>query len=154
MQTANVMVALGGDKGTTVPKYGVTISEIAVLQAIHGNDSVFDIEPTGDVERSSREEIARLHDTYSRPSVNGKPEGAVADLFPGIAARAFRNWDEIEIDAEFFKPLSRAAAPVAEPEAEKPAKPAKRGKKAAAEPVADADADESEDAPEDGKLFG
>ncbi len=151
MQTANVMVALGGDKGTTVPKYGVTLSEIAVLQAIHGNDSVFDIEPTGDIERRDREEIARLHEIYSRIGGNGKPEGAVADLFPGVAARAYRNWDELEIDESFFKPTERAAAPVPAPKVEKP----KRGKKADAdEPVEDVADDEAEDAPEDGKLFG
>lgn len=151
MQTANVMVALGGDKGTTVPKYGVTISEIAVLQALHGNDAVHDIEPTGDIERSDREEIARLREIYGNAKQGDVPVMNV--LFPGAAARAFRNWDEIEIDAEFFKPTARAAAPVAEPKAEKPAK---RGKKAAAEPVDDATDDEQDDAPadEDGKLFG
>lgn len=133
MQIANVWVALGGDKGTTVPKNRVTVSEIAVLRAIHGNDAVFDIEPCGEIERSDRAEIARLHEIYSRTGPQGEQIGVVKDLFPGIAARTYRTIDELSdeegnpLPETFFKPIAHAKA--------EPAKPAKKAKGKAAEPV-------------------
>jgi hypothetical protein len=147
MQIANVMVALGGDKGTTVPKYGVTASEIQVLRAIHGNEAVFDIEPLPGVAlsarsepddpitRSDREEIQRLHDIYSRAGPDGQLVGPVSQLFPGgPLARAFTSIDQIGIDEEFFKPLTRAKA--------EPAKAAKAGKKAPKSEPAEPETDE------------
>lgn len=115
MQTANIMLALGGDTGTTVPKYDVTVSEIAVLQAIHGNSAINEIEPTGTVERSHREEIKRLAEIYGRAKVQGVDGdvSVISSLFPGAAARAFVSFDELEIDDSFFKATSRAKPPEA-----------------------------------------
>ncbi len=131
MQIANVMVALGGDRGSTVPKYGVTASEIQVLRAIHGEEAVFDVEPVGEIERSDREEIARLADPVDGYGLarNENGQRIVETLFPGgPLARAFRNINDIGLDESFFKPLTRATAPAAA------AKPAKRNKKADPEP--------------------
>lgn len=137
MQTANIMLALGGDKGTTVPKYAITCAEIAVLQAIHGNDAVFDIEPNEDVDRTSREEIARLAGIYGLAKMNG-PTGevpVVASLFPGAAARVHQSLDELGLDESLFKAERRMKpAPVA-PVEEEAAAPKKRGKKKADEPA-------------------
>lgn len=152
MQTANVMVALGGDMGTTVPKYRVTASEIAVLRALHGPEAVFDIEPTDDIEVSSRDEIRRLAEpfNYGRSKVedgNGGSVPVVTALFPGSGARAIMTLAELEIDESFYK-AERRMAP-------KPAAPAKkgRGKKAEAEAEEEkADADDSEDDAQE-KLF-
>lgn len=121
MQTANCLVHIGGDSGTSVPKYGITVSEIAVLRAIHGPDSITDVEPTEDVQRSDRNEIARLHEIYSRPDVK---DGPVHTLFPGVAARAYQTLDELDIPADFYKAESR----VKPKPAEKPAKPGKAKK--------------------------
>jgi hypothetical protein len=118
MQTANCLVHVGGDSGTTVPKYAITASEIAVLRAIHGPDSITEVEPTDDVQRSDRNEIARLHEIYSRPDVK---DGPVHTLFPGVAARAYQTLDELEIPADFYKAESRVKPKPAE-------KPAKAGK--------------------------
>lgn len=120
MQTANCYVEIGGDSGTTVPKYGITVSEIAVLRLIHGPDSVKEIEPTDDVATTDRAEIKRLHELYSRPD---KPDGPVFTLFPGAAARAFQTLDELELPEEFFKAERRAKPKPAE-------KPVKAKKKA------------------------
>jgi hypothetical protein len=139
MQIANIMVAVGGDAGTTVPKYEMTVSEIAVLQRLHGNDAVFDIDPCGEIERRDREEIARLGLIYRSP--DGGPHAVVKELFPGAAARAFHNLDELTtaegnpLPEQMFKAASRVKAPAA-----------KKGKKTPApEP--------QEEQPEDGKLF-
>ena len=43
LQTANVVLALGGDARNTVPKYAVTAAEVAVLRMIHGDAAVFDV---------------------------------------------------------------------------------------------------------------
>ena len=166
MQTANIMLALGGDSGTQVPKYEVTASEIAVLRLIHGADAVTDVEPLSEVERTSREEITRLSQIYGRAKVDdgsGTQIGAVNLLFPGAAARVFSTIDEIGLPDEFFKPTqrmsSKAAAHSQEP-AEKPkAKTKAKTKaekaaeaKAAKEAEAKADKDDASDAAdEDGK---
>jgi len=81
MELANVMVALGNDRGNTVPKYDVTPAEIAVLCTIHGADAVFDIEPTGEtVERGHKEERDRLLGVYLAAD-GGRPR--VLDVYPG-----------------------------------------------------------------------
>ncbi|RWA81503.1 MAG: hypothetical protein EOQ31_31665 [Mesorhizobium sp.] len=121
MQTANCYVELGGDSGTKVPKYQITVSEIAVLRAIHGPDSITEVEPTDDVKRSDREEIKYLYETYGRAKALGSDTGVVATLFPGAAARAFQTLDELELPEEFFKAESRVKAKAAA----KPAKPKK-----------------------------
>lgn len=114
MQTATVLLALGGDTGNTVSKYGVTPAEAAVLQMIHGSDAVFDIAPGEDVTRTNREELARLRFTY------GKPEGsnersAVDVLFPGAAARVFESFDELDLDESFYKAEKRVKPKPADP---------------------------------------
>ncbi len=157
MEIANVMLALGGDTGNTVPKRGVTAAEIAVLRSIHGNEAVFDIEPLGDVERSQREERGRLKAVYGR-AMDGNQNSIVESLFPGAAARLFEKIEELEIDDSFYKSVERARAapkaaePVAPTPPAKPGKPltakqqAAADKKAAAAAAAAAgDADDEED---------
>lgn len=113
METANIILALGGDNGNTVPKRGVTPAEIALLRAIHGDDAVTDIEPTGDEatnedgrKRSNRDELSRLRSLY--PAKDGASGTRIVDiLYPGAAARVFETIDELEIDEVFFKPAER-----------------------------------------------
>lgn len=96
MQVANIMLALGGDPGQVIPKFGVTPSEVAVLRVIHGNDAVSDIEVVGTVNRPHRVERDRLVQDYGR-GINGEIRAPAVDaLFPGAAARLFETFDEIE----------------------------------------------------------
>jgi hypothetical protein len=109
MQTANVLVSLGGDHGNTVPKYGVTAAEIAVLRAIHGDDAVNDVEPSGDVKRSHRDERGRLLAIYgAAKDDNQKP--IVEGMFPGVAARVFETIAELDLDESMFKATGRLKA--------------------------------------------
>lgn len=117
MQYANIMLALGGDRGTTVPKAEMSASEIAVLRLIHGADSVFDVEPVqvdGEkAKRTSREEISRLKGIYGRARIqseDGAEASVVNVLFPGAAAQAIQNIDDLEIPEEFFKAKTRVSA--------------------------------------------
>ncbi|SEG64946.1 hypothetical protein [Bosea lathyri] len=138
MQTANIMLALGGDVGNTIPKYGVTAAEVALLRAVHGDEAVFDVEPTGEIERSNRAELGRLNLEYAGSRLVGTDTRAVSALFPGAAARVYESFDELELDESFFKAKTRVTAnsavePVPSAQ-EKPAetKKATKGKKAAA----------------------
>jgi hypothetical protein len=124
MQYANIMVALGGDRGNTVPRYQVPASEIAVLRAIHGPDAVHDVEPTaapeepvldefGDatgktrpVKFNNRAELTRLKEQYAGANTSKIVEG----LYPGAAARVFEDLDDLEIPKEHFKAKERMTA--------------------------------------------
>ncbi|MDI1263862.1 MAG: hypothetical protein PS018_11455 [bacterium] len=110
MQIANIMLSLGGDNGNTIPKFAVTAAEIAVLRAIHGDESVNDIEPIGDVKRSNREERARLGAIYGGAKVPNTQTPIVETMFPGVAARVFETLDELELDDSFFKATGRLSA--------------------------------------------
>ena len=107
MQTAHILLALGGDQGNTVPKRDVTAAEIAVLMAIHGNASVTNIEPVGNINQGNRAELARLRQTYGR-AMDADNNSIVGKLFPGAAARVFETLDELEIPEDFYKPTARA----------------------------------------------
>lgn len=109
MQTANILLSLGGDHGNTIPKWGVTAAEIAVLREIHGDDAVNDVEPVGEIKRSNREERARLVAIYGGAK-NAEQKPIVESMFPGVAARVFEKIDELELDESFFKPTGRLNA--------------------------------------------
>lgn len=123
MQTATILLAIGGHQGNTVSKRGITPSEVAVLIAIHGNSAVSEIEPDdvpvslveGDniAKRSDRAERSRLLEIYGKPqNVNGQivDTSPVSTLFPGAAARMFHDFDELDLDESFFKAATRVKA--------------------------------------------
>lgn len=107
-ETANILLALGGDAGNTVPKFDVTAGEIAVLRTIHGEDAVIDIEPQGVVERSHRDELTRIRGIYGR-ATDGNMNRIVDILYPGAAARVFESLDELEIPETFYKAEKRVS---------------------------------------------
>lgn len=162
MQTAKVLVNIGGDAGNMVPKT-VTAAEVAVLRAIHGEEAVHDIEPIGDEPVSQRDELDRLRQTYGRAS-DGESRSIVGLLFPGAGARVFENIAELGLPESLFKPIARASVapvvPVAHVDPLDHDGDGKKGgskpKKAkAAEPAPpDADDEVKEMADGDEKLFG
>ena len=122
MQTANVMLAIAGDARNTVPKYGVTAAEVAVLRYIHGEEAVFDIEVLDeDVKRTHRQEIGRLTETYGRQEGERRVSPAVAELYPGAAARVFETFAELELPDELYIAEKRQPAKRAAPKKEEPA---------------------------------
>lgn len=107
MQLANVTVAIAGDTGNTVQKFGVTASEIAILRVIHGEDAVTDIEIVGsDKMRSNRVERERLALIYGATKDENN-NSYFAILFPGAAARMFVEVAELELPDTFFKAATR-----------------------------------------------
>jgi hypothetical protein len=67
MQICNCSVAIGGDVGMTVTKERVTIPELMILRAVHGDDAVRNIEVTHSVSMSNTEERERLIQIYRNP---------------------------------------------------------------------------------------
>lgn len=122
METANVLLALGGDKRNSVPKYNVTAAEVAVMREIHGHDAVYDIEVVGTVQRTHRQEIGRLAERYGRQDGERRISPAVNALYPGAAARVHETFVELELPDEFFVATGRKVARQAEGDA--PQKPA------------------------------
>lgn len=110
MQTANILLALGGDSGNQVPKYGVTAAEIAVLRAIHGEDAVTNVLPlNAKDDRTNRAELARLRARYGAAQ-DGEGNKVVDTLFPGAAARVFETIDELELPEALFAAKERVSA--------------------------------------------
>lgn len=119
MELANILLDVGGDGTTIVSKRGVTPAEVAVLMAIHGSNSVSEIEVLEQKkDRTHRQEIAHLREVYGRTDPSGaKVAPAVDQLFPGVAARVFETFEELELDDSLYKAETRAVArPVAKKE--------------------------------------
>jgi hypothetical protein len=114
MQTANIMLKLNA--GNDVPKRGVSAAEIAVLIAIHGDESVQDIEPTGSSETvdidgarvkwTNRVELDRLRRRYGKAK-DDENNFILDRLFPGAAALVFETLDELNIPDAFYKATAR-----------------------------------------------
>jgi hypothetical protein len=107
MQLANCQVALGGDTGNTVPKFGVTAAEIAVLRAIHGGDAVLDVEPLeADSGRSNPEERARLVGLYGAAK-DSENRSIVGSVYPN-GVKVDEDFGSLGLPEQSFKPLVRA----------------------------------------------
>lgn len=108
MQTANVLLGLEGRRDHTVPKYGVTPAEIAVLRFLHGEDAVYEVDIRPEtVMRTHRQEIERLRTAYSRRDGERQISPAVDALFPGIAAKVPQTFAELELPEELFVVVAR-----------------------------------------------
>jgi hypothetical protein len=103
MQTANVLLALGGKRGESVPKYGVTPAEVVVLQHLHGQDAVYEIDILSEtVERTNRQEIERLRQFYSRREGDRYISPAIDALFPGVGATVPKTFADLELIDDLF----------------------------------------------------
>lgn len=116
MQIANILLAIAGERGNTVPKYDVTPSEVAVYRLLHGDDAVTDIEITGDIKTTHKAERERLNEIFARKNDEGHfIAPAVSRLFPGAAASLFDNFDDLDIPEDFYKAKGRMTPSAAKP---------------------------------------
>lgn len=116
MQTVNCRVALSGDMLNTVPKYDITVAEVALLRAIHGDDAVHDISPIGERTVSPRAEVMRLAETYRARNEDGR--FIVAEVFPGGSpANVPMTLDDLGLPDELFKATARARSAPTPPKA-------------------------------------
>ncbi len=113
MQVCSVTVSLGGDIRNTVIREGVTPAEIAVLNHIHGEGAVHNINPTHMDKRAHKEEKTRLTEKYKRHAKD------IDGLFPGIAPKMPIKLRDIGIDMDAVKgadPAPEDQEPEEEPE--------------------------------------
>jgi predicted nucleotidyltransferase len=115
MQLLNCSVAIGGEAGMTVFKERVTVPEIMVLRAVHGDDAVRNIEVVGSITFNSADERERLALVYTNP------EGVVRETL-GVVGSLPMELSEANIPEDFS--ISGSVQ-----------KTAKRRKAAEAEPV-------------------
>ena len=150
MQTANVLVALGGDRGNSVPKTGVTVAEIAVLMAIHGGDAVYDIRPLDEEsDIGVRDEIARLRETYPAKDEDGK--SIVEGVYPGRNPMVHRDFTDLDLPEDLFATESRVT-PKPKAKGKAKTKTTKAAAKSEPNPPAN-DADHLFDDDEDGDVL-
>jgi hypothetical protein len=95
MQVCNCTVAIGGDAGMTITKERVTVPELMVLRAVHGEDAVRNISVIGKSDVSSPEERERLISIYIAPA------GIVKDTV-GAAGSLPKTLDESGIPEDFI----------------------------------------------------
>lgn len=79
MQICECLVYIGGDIGNSVVKQNTSAAEVAVLRAIHGNDSVRNIKVKEVRDVSPDEERERLSLVYN-PELVGQLFGKFGDL--------------------------------------------------------------------------
>lgn len=101
MQLSNITVAIGGEAGMTVHKERVTVPEIMILRAVHGEDAVRNIEVIEDADVDSADERTRLGSIYKAP------EGVVREVL-GAHGSMPQTLDEAGISDEFI--ISNSAA--------------------------------------------
>lgn len=143
MEVAYIMLALGGDRGNTVPKF-VSAAEIIVLRAIHGDESVFDIKPAGDQPLDPRAELKRLKETY-KGAQDGDGRSIIDNVYPGAAPALPLSIDEIGLPEEFFLATERAHPAGGGPKRGRPRKIAQAPVPAAAPAPQAQDADDGDD---------
>lgn len=118
MQTVTCDVRLNGDVGSVVRKEGITVPEVLVLRAIHGNDAVVNITATEGRNVSQKAEFDRLAQKYRVRTSDDK--ALVPSLFPGAIPQLptrlaeigieIENLSEIEVE---MQPKRRGRKPVA-----------------------------------------
>lgn len=113
---------LGGSVLNEIPKEGVTAPEIEVLRAIHGSDAVVDIKSAGEVERSSADERARLHQVYASSGLGDQARKKVAMI------REIFGHDRMPLPDSLDGPAPPAAEAKPEPEADPAAAPIVRSR--------------------------
>lgn len=79
-------LCIGGSLLNQIRKDELTAPEIEVLRVLHGSDAVLEIKETGKVDRSDRQERARIEQLYASPTQSmgntlAKKKRMISDLF-------------------------------------------------------------------------
>jgi len=106
MDYCNIMLAVGGNKDHTVPKYNLSVAELALLRLIHGDDSIFDVELVEQKEINLYDEKNRLLEKYSEAR-DAEGDRVAGKLYSGTS-KVFEHIQELFLPEEFFKATVRA----------------------------------------------
>lgn len=124
MQHCSCMVFLSGDVYHSVFKDDVTVAEISLLRAIHGEDAITTIVPTFKANTKAADELDRLRMLYGQSNVSKEGKRLVDDVYPGRNPVLPTSLSDIGVDVLEEQP--KAPAPKAEAEAPKSAKTGKQ----------------------------
>lgn len=98
MQIAKCEVRLLGSIANSVPKYNVTPPEVAILRALHGQDSIVRIQQTDSDRRSHKDEYERLERIYGATE-NNEGVKVFYKMFPAsFDPKLPTNFREIGVD--------------------------------------------------------
>jgi len=121
MEISTIELRLSGDMRNTVVKIGVTPAEILVLRAIHGQGSVFNVQPGDTDKRPHADELERLRSIYAPRFQDEGKKDIVGQMFPGIAPQLPVKLKDIQIaDEDFHRDVT---LPARRSKAAKKAKP-------------------------------
>ena len=109
MQYIDGLLALGGDLRNTVPLTHVSVAEAHLLRAIHGPDSVLDVQPAGEGEVAPRAEIVRLIEKY--PATDEDGQHIAARVFAGGAPSLPMEIADLDLPEAAFRVVQRVAPP-------------------------------------------
>lgn len=132
MQHCSCLIYLSGDRENGVHKPDVTVAEIAVLRAIHGDDAVVNIKPTYMDKVKHSEELERLRLWYGPSNITKEGKRLIDEVYPGRAPTLPVNLADIDVEytgepAAEVKPEPADAAPVV-PDAPTAPAPVKKGR--------------------------
>lgn len=84
MQNCSCIVRIGGNVHHEVFKADVSVPEIALLRAIHGNDGVVQVKPTRMTKTPHATELLRLRGIYGTDKAGDE---LITKLWPGLSPR-------------------------------------------------------------------
>lgn len=110
MQLCDVDVCLAGDRNHVVPKRNVSVAELEVLRAIHGEDAIQNIKPRGNQRVSTAEELDRLRRKYrgNVATEAGLSRGIVDQIFRGPRPSLPTTLNDIGLDFKGDEKPSRS----------------------------------------------
>lgn len=100
MQHCSCMVFLSGELTSSVYKADVTVAEIAMLRAIHGEDAVVQIVPTFIDKIKASDELERLRLIYGPGNVSKEGKRLIDEVYPGRAPNLPTKLADIDVDDE------------------------------------------------------
>ena len=98
MQHCSCFVFLGGDQYHGVDKPDVTVAEIVLLRAIHGETAIVNIKPTFMANTRQSAELERLRGLYTTSNVTKDGRPLIEDVFPGRNPRLPVNLGDIDME--------------------------------------------------------
>lgn len=107
MQTINCLLKLNGENDMVIPKFGITVAEARILQHIHGEDAVVEVEPAGEVDTDPRAEREELILKY--PAKVDKP--SIAAVAFSVLSQVPETLADLNLHDEQMRVEKRVAAP-------------------------------------------
>jgi hypothetical protein len=111
MQLCNATVLLAGDRNFALPKRDLSVAEIVLLRALHGEEAVIDITPTRKTTVSLRDTKDRLMATYGE---RRDYQTLIHNMFANTAVQGLTQLKDLRIPDGGAPVRATAAVPLQE----------------------------------------